>query len=369
MIVVHPQDPGTRFLHLIYEGLEGIRFFDSPCQRPQILEAIREAPRDEMILLLGRGTPYGLLGGLIGDEDAELLRDRPNLVGIWHYASTFALRHGLKGFFSGMFISEWYEAEANGVKTDMGEIDDLCWNFSGMFGDLLRAGYPLESIAADLMKPDAYGCPNRELTLFNIGRLTYRRTGEEPLPVKEEGWGLDESWYDEQDALVVRGVAAISREIDRILWEEGSPISIEGAVDTVGRECLRLMMEREARRSPAHEPTQRELAARLRKAGLPCKREGPLFESATYVVHLPGKDYALRGLEEKRGAGVGMGQSPGYLARPVPVTVSPDDFLLVLTRFHNEVLPLIRPRLEDYCREARKRMIIHQIESVARENR
>jgi hypothetical protein len=49
---------------------------------------------------------YDLRYGLILDDgDAELLKNRPNLIGIWCYASSYAAKHNLKGFFSGMFIS------------------------------------------------------------------------------------------------------------------------------------------------------------------------------------------------------------------------------------------------------------------------
>ena len=91
MIVVHPYDPSTRMLCEIYKGIEGVTLFDSWEQRKEILDAIAAAPKDEPILLLGHGCPYGLLdmryGLVINDSDAEILKDRPNLVGIWCYAS------------------------------------------------------------------------------------------------------------------------------------------------------------------------------------------------------------------------------------------------------------------------------------------
>ena len=101
----------------LYKGIEGVTLFDSWEQRKDILAAIAAAPKDEPILLLGHGCPSGLLdmryGIVIGDSDAELLKDRPNFVGIWCYASSYAFKHGLKGFFSGMFISEEPEAWVN----------------------------------------------------------------------------------------------------------------------------------------------------------------------------------------------------------------------------------------------------------------
>ena len=167
----------------LYKGIEGVTLFDSWEQRKDILAAIAAAPKDEPILLLGHGCPSGLLdmryGIVIGDSDAELLKDRPNLVGIWCYASSYAFKHGLKGFFSGMFISELPEAIVNGVDASEEEIDDDAWNFSIRFGLLLRGGLTLEQTAGVLMDPCYM---ESDLTEFNYSRLTWRPRGDEPLP-------------------------------------------------------------------------------------------------------------------------------------------------------------------------------------------
>ena len=60
MIVVHPSDPSTKMLSLIYEGIEDVTLFDSYLQRDEILAAIAAAPKDEPVLLLGHGSPDGL---------------------------------------------------------------------------------------------------------------------------------------------------------------------------------------------------------------------------------------------------------------------------------------------------------------------
>ena len=183
MIVVHPDDPSTRMLTSIYEGIEGVTLFNSWRQRERMLKTIATAPKDEPILLLGHGSPHGLFdmryGLIIKDSDAEILRDRPNLIGIWCYASNYAHEHGLKGFFSGMFISEEPEAWVNGVEAEAAEIDAKAWDFSRRLGDLLRSGKPLAEVARELMDPRHI---DSELTQFNYERLTWRPTGTEPLP-------------------------------------------------------------------------------------------------------------------------------------------------------------------------------------------
>lgn len=188
MIVIHPTDPSTRMLGLLYKDLPGVTIFDSWKQRSEILEAISTAPQDEPILLLGHGSPGGLLdmryGYVIRDEDAPLLRDRPNLVGIWCYASDYASKHGLKGFFSGMFISEPPEAWMNDVEATDEEVDEKVWDFSRRFGEMIHAGLPLEQIAAELSDPRHITSP---LTEYNYSRLTFRKTGREPLPVPGYG--------------------------------------------------------------------------------------------------------------------------------------------------------------------------------------
>ena len=170
-------------LGLIYEGLDGVTFFDSWEQRAEIRAALAAAPKEEPVLLLGHGCPYGLYdlryGLILSDADAELLKDRPNLVGIWCYASDYASTHGLKGLFSGMFISEEPEAWVNGVDAEEEEINAKAWDFAGRFGDLLRAGVPLEGIARELQNPRHV---DSDLTRFNYSRLAWRPRGDEPLP-------------------------------------------------------------------------------------------------------------------------------------------------------------------------------------------
>ena len=189
MIVVHPTDPSTVMLGKVYEGFENVKLFNSVEQRDEMLAAIAAAPREEPIMLLGHGCPNGLYDlmawdMMVGGPDAELLKDRPNLIGIWCYASSYAAKHGLKGFFSGMFISEGGEATMVGVDATEEEANAHAWDFAQRLGDLLRQGLPLEDVAKELMDPKHI---TSELTNYNYTRLTWRPMGNEALP-EERAW-------------------------------------------------------------------------------------------------------------------------------------------------------------------------------------
>ena len=63
--------------------------------------------------MLGHGTEYGLIGHrrlIIDSRLVYLLRQKPESVFIWCNADEFVRRYQLKGFFTGMIISEYEEA-------------------------------------------------------------------------------------------------------------------------------------------------------------------------------------------------------------------------------------------------------------------
>ena len=364
MIVVHPKDQSTRFLHLIYEDVEGVLFFDSINQREQILEAIKAAPQEEYILLLGHGTPFGLLGGFIGDADADILKNRPNLVGIWCYASTFAKRHNLMGFFSGMFISEWFEAIDNDVQTNPMEIDDANWDFAGRFGDRLRAGYPLEAIAGDLMNPSYI---DSNLTHFNFSRLTFRRTGLEPLPVNEDYWEYDDSDFEDIDQRIIStGLETVKRNIDYHLLANLS-INYEDLVGRMEKECLRLILCEYSESKSAYEPSVKELVKFLDQEGIVCyKCSSGLLTRPSYCIHLPERYYTLSNIRGKKDAIIGIGRAPEKEEFAL-INISPSEFVSTLKHYHFEMRPLIRPRLENYCKEMQKRIMVNKIRLITEE--
>ncbi len=49
MIVVHPKDPSTKMLSLIYKDIKDVTLLDSWEQRDDILKAIMAAPKEDLL--------------------------------------------------------------------------------------------------------------------------------------------------------------------------------------------------------------------------------------------------------------------------------------------------------------------------------
>ena len=120
-LVIHPKDKTTDILSVIYEGKDWTVIRDTIPKR-EIKMAIKEHDR---IIMLGHGTKYGLFGHgrfIIDSQHVYLLREK-YVVCIWCNADEFVLKHGLKGFYTGMIISEEIEANVYCVNTLKGDID------------------------------------------------------------------------------------------------------------------------------------------------------------------------------------------------------------------------------------------------------
>ena len=132
VLVIHPDDRSTEMLKAIYEGKGYDVITDCSISDDDLVKAIEE---HETIIMLGHGTPYGLMsvdkdwgftGYLIHDGHAELLKTKKTY-SMWCYSDRFFRRHGMKGFHSGMIISEASEADMFGIRgyTDKDVADSM----------------------------------------------------------------------------------------------------------------------------------------------------------------------------------------------------------------------------------------------------
>ncbi len=173
-------DPDTRALRKIWQGLAGVTLVTNGTE-----EKIRKALTEEKdtLLFCGHGTatglwmphknirnPYFPFAYAFSEKDIPLIKAE-NIIGIWCYASQFAQRCNLRGFYTSMFISSPYEAELMGVKAlpedEITRSEELLCTRINTF---LKEGIPLcewkERLQAEKL--------NNDVERFNYDGLIYR---------------------------------------------------------------------------------------------------------------------------------------------------------------------------------------------------
>ena len=112
MIIVYVNSKeDTSTFSPLYENIEGSTLLYNPTKE-EVVKILSERP-NESLMCFGHGTESGLLSEdwsetIIDSSMVDLLRDR-DIIGIWCYASEFAKRHNLRGFFTYMFVSNLQE--------------------------------------------------------------------------------------------------------------------------------------------------------------------------------------------------------------------------------------------------------------------
>jgi len=136
ILIVHPKDPSTSFLEIIYQGIENKTVITGGITKEELAVLIKEHDR---CFFMGHGYPGGLFavgqfpgsyGTIIDGSMVSLLNEKDNNVFIWCNADQFVNRYQLKGFYTGMFISEVQEATYCGVfGTDQDIVDESNYGF------------------------------------------------------------------------------------------------------------------------------------------------------------------------------------------------------------------------------------------------
>jgi hypothetical protein len=132
-LIVHPQDPSTRFLEIAYRGLDAtVVSWYLPADKLRAVMA-----QSDRVMMLGHGGPHGLFwpcrfpsaSYVIDSKLVGQLKERDDNVFVWCYAGDFVRRHGLTGLATGMFISEEREAFWMGVKATGPEVEESNYVF------------------------------------------------------------------------------------------------------------------------------------------------------------------------------------------------------------------------------------------------
>jgi len=148
-LVIHPADPTTDMLKVIYKDRDWT-VINTAFSKRALTNAIKDHDR---IIMMGHGYEQGMFapkhGVIIGSKHVYLLREKI-CVGIWCNADVFFNKYNLKGFYTGMIISEIDEAYHYGVRYNSGEISQSNTLFASTIGkyinddnivDLVRSEY------------------------------------------------------------------------------------------------------------------------------------------------------------------------------------------------------------------------------------
>jgi hypothetical protein len=151
---------------MIYIGKDWtiINDLDACRSRKVITKLIKNHDR---IMMMGHGSPAGLFYTCINSEMVYLLRKK-DCVFIWCNADQFVERYNLKGFYTGMFISEIREAYVHGIKALYDEVQYsnvlFAWELSKVID---------EPNVLPLIKESYKGTFENDVIKFNNARLYY----------------------------------------------------------------------------------------------------------------------------------------------------------------------------------------------------
>jgi hypothetical protein len=143
-LVIHPKDESTDFLRNIYAENDW-KVMNSKSLKAALTKQIAAHDR---IVMLGHGSEMGLLHfhKLIIDETFVNLLKEKSCVCIWCHADGFVNKHGLKGFYTEMFISELIEAFENDVDSNW----DVIRHSNALFAEAVNKSIDTENILENI---------------------------------------------------------------------------------------------------------------------------------------------------------------------------------------------------------------------------
>jgi len=171
-LVIHPYDLTTRMLD-VYEDKDWTVITDPHTSKKTIKEEIKAHDR---IIMLGHGTKDGLiakLGGynhrfIIDSSLVYLLREK-EIIAIWCEADQFVEKYDLKGFYTGMIISEYEEALYVGVF----DFTDKDINLSNvLFGEAVEKSIDKKDMLKSMISE--YKGSGNPIIEYNMSRLYSR---------------------------------------------------------------------------------------------------------------------------------------------------------------------------------------------------
>ena len=175
-LIIHPKDMSTSFLDIVYDPIPNKTLITGGVTKDEVRELIETHDR---VMMMGHGSPGGLFsignfkncsGFIIDRTMIESLSKKNNSVFIWCNADQFVNHYNLKGFYSGMFISEVGEAHYCGLPgTKQEVVDESNYGFCNILSNYINES---EKTIFDKVKNE-YGliAENNPVALYNHNRL------------------------------------------------------------------------------------------------------------------------------------------------------------------------------------------------------
>jgi hypothetical protein len=170
-LVIHPHDESTHFLKPIYESIPNKTVITGGWGIFEIRTLISMHDR---IIMMGHGSPKGLFGinfnrSYVIDEDTIDSLQYKKCIFIWCHADQFVKQNGLKGLYSGMFVSEVTEALIYKLKGDKKLVTESNNTFASMLGSAINQ--PLPEIYKQIKKDYGWLAERNEIAKYNHERL------------------------------------------------------------------------------------------------------------------------------------------------------------------------------------------------------
>ena len=175
-LIIHPKDKSTQFLDIVYDKIPNKTVITGGITKDEVRKLIEEHDR---VMMCGHGAPMGLFsvgqfpksGGLIIDHTmVEVLSKKDNSIFIWCNADQFVNNFKLKGFFSGMFISEVGEAYYCGLPgTKQEVVDESNFGFCELLSECINE--PQEKMYEEIRKNYGKIAEENPVALYNHNRL------------------------------------------------------------------------------------------------------------------------------------------------------------------------------------------------------
>jgi hypothetical protein len=170
-LVIHPHDQSTHFLKPIYDNIPNKTIITGGLFVDEVNKLIYN---HDQIIMLGHGSPKGLFGVnfkrsyVIDEDQVDLLQDK-ECIFIWCHADQFVKQNGLKGLYSGMFVSEVTEALIYKLKGDKQLVTESNNTFAFMLGSIINQ--PLPEIYKQIKKDYGWLAERNEIAKYNHERL------------------------------------------------------------------------------------------------------------------------------------------------------------------------------------------------------